>query len=128
LIVTVTDWRDGIGWPSPWVFQGDAISSGEIRMQSMALNWVFDGDGAWDASASFGDDGVAFKWRIVVCDDGKFDVSESDSELTNRKECFSCLEDAKKWCEKEDADYWSKPKQSEGIDWSKFTYDEFDPT
>lgn len=64
------------------------------------LSWEFDGEGAWEADSVIVDDGVPFRYRIVVCDDGTFDVSESDSELlggTGKRECFVSLDEAKSW-------------------------------
>lgn len=46
--------------------------------------------------------GDAFEWRIAVCDDGTFCVSESDAELTDRAETFDTLRDAKTWCEEQE--------------------------
>ena len=69
------------------------------------MNWDFDGEGGWDALSSVGDDGVMFSWRIIVCDDGTFSVNESDSELTDRKETFSTLQDAKAWCAVRDEEF-----------------------
>ena len=66
------------------------------------MNWSFDGDGGWDAFSSVGDDGMMFNWRIVVCEDGTFSVNESDGELTDRKETFDTLRDAKTWCAERD--------------------------
>lgn len=66
------------------------------------MNWDFDGEGSWEAFSSVGDDGAMFQWRIAVCDDGTFCVNESDGELTDRKETFDTLRDAKNWCAEED--------------------------
>lgn len=63
------------------------------------MKWDFNGDGSWEAFSAQQDDGSQFQWRISVCDDGTFDVSESDPELTNRKEGFSTLAAAKQFCE-----------------------------
>lgn len=52
------------------------------------LRFVFDGAGGWDSGA----------WRIVVCDDGTFDVSESDQSVTNRKSTFETLSQAIEFC------------------------------
>jgi len=48
------------------------------------LNWRFDGQGAWEAESLLKDDYGPSQWRIVVCDDGTFDVSESDTDLTGK--------------------------------------------
>lgn len=68
----------------------------------MTLRWTFDGDGEWEASSSMRDGGNPFVWRIGVCDDGTFAVSESDSELTNCKETFCSLDAAKAFCQYEE--------------------------
>lgn len=65
----------------------------------MALRWTFDGDGEWESSSLQNDGGNPFVWRIGVCDDGTFAVSESDSELTDSKATFANLEAAKDFCQ-----------------------------
>ena len=40
-----------------------------------------------------------FFWRVSVCDDGTFDVSGSDDELTRRTQTFKYLHSAKAFCE-----------------------------
>lgn len=65
----------------------------------MTLRWTFDGSGEWEASSVFHDGGNPFMWRIGVCDDGTFAVSESDSELTGHKETFCSLDAAKAFCQ-----------------------------
>jgi len=62
------------------------------------LSWKFDGTGAWEAFS----DAATAMWRIVVCDDGTFDVSESDPGLTDHKGSFCGLESAKAFCHYED--------------------------
>lgn len=69
------------------------------------MKWEFDGDGAWDAYSAQHDDGNPFVWRIVVCEDGTFDVSQSASELTDRKECFPTLAGAKAFCERRESSF-----------------------
>lgn len=69
------------------------------------MKWEFDGDGMWTAFSAVTDDGSSFEWRIAVCDDGTFCVNESDAELTDRKETFDTLRDAKTWCEEKETDW-----------------------
>lgn len=66
------------------------------------MQWEFDGEGQWEAFSLVGHDEMPFQWRIGVCDDGSFDVSESDPELTSRKETFPTLAEAKAFCEATD--------------------------
>lgn len=66
------------------------------------MKWDFDGEGQWTACSAVTDDDYMFVWRISVCDDGTFSVSESDDELTDRKETFDSLLDAKSWCNEQD--------------------------
>jgi len=63
------------------------------------LHWFFDHMGEWEAFSAICGDGVPFRWAIGVCDDGTFTVSESDTELTDRRECFNTLNEAKAWCQ-----------------------------
>lgn len=64
------------------------------------LFWTYEGEGAWDAPSRWHDQGSPLMWRIGVCDDGTFDVSESDQELigTDKIACFATLAEAKAWC------------------------------
>ena len=62
------------------------------------MNWVFDYEGEWTASSA--EEGL--QYRIQVCDDGSFDISKSDHGLTNRKETFQRLRNAKLFCETEE--------------------------
>ena len=64
------------------------------------LRWTFDGSGEWFAESAIG---VSLFWRIGVCDDGTFAVSESSSELTRRRETFDSLADAKAFCNHEES-------------------------
>jgi hypothetical protein len=67
------------------------------------MHWEFQGDGTWQAQSSHCDEFDNFTWEIVVCDDGTFDVSESDSELINGKvTTFDTLELAKAYCQSEE--------------------------
>jgi hypothetical protein len=63
------------------------------------MEWDFDHAGEWDAESSLHDDGSHFVWRIVVCDDGSFDLSHSDAELMTRTKTFDRLHSAKVYCE-----------------------------
>jgi hypothetical protein len=63
------------------------------------LKWEYEGNGTWAAESAVADDFGNFEWIIGVCNDGTFDVSESDAALTKRKECFPTLADAKAFCE-----------------------------
>ena len=65
-----------------------------------SLRWDFDGRGGWDATSAFQPDGIPRDWRIVVCDDGTFDVNESDESLLPARKinCFPNLREAKEWC------------------------------
>lgn len=68
--------------------------------------WRFDGNhGEWEAFASkFDTFGEPLIWRIVVCDDGTFDVSESDSGLLETEvSTFPNLQAAKDFCQASDA-------------------------
>lgn len=66
------------------------------------LYWTFDGEGQWEATSRYHDDGIHFIYRIGVCDDGSFDVSESDPEMLGRNKkpnCFPTLLEAQHYCE-----------------------------
>lgn len=73
----------------------------KIPLQT-GLRFSFDGEGQWEAASRFHDSGIPFNYMIQVCDDGTFDVSQTDSELlggTEKRECFRSLDAAKDWCE-----------------------------
>ena len=64
------------------------------------MRWEFDSAGEWEAkSHRLDEDDQNYIWRIQVCDDGTFSVSASDWELTERKETFATLKEAKDFCE-----------------------------
>ena len=65
------------------------------------LSWTYLGDGEWEAVSTFCDEGSDFIYRIGVCDDGTFDVSESDSELIGTEKILTkeTFADAKAFCE-----------------------------
>lgn len=65
------------------------------------MEWCFD-DGEWEAESELHDEGSRFVWRIQVCDDGSFDVSRSDIELTKRSRTFATLAEAKDFCERKE--------------------------
>lgn len=69
------------------------------------LNWFAEPDaGRWSARSSLRVVGVTFDFVIVVCDDGSFDVSESDAELIGARpvSTFETLEEAKAFCQQLD--------------------------
>ena len=70
------------------------------KMGGGLLSWSFDGRGQWEATSAIQDDGWLPVYRIGVCDDGTFDVSESDDGLLAGRKipCFQNLRAAKGWC------------------------------
>lgn len=70
------------------------------------LTWEFCDGGTWTAFSETGEAANPFLWRIVVCEDGTFDVNESDSELqpafevgSRKVPTFKSLNEAKNFCE-----------------------------
>ena len=64
------------------------------------MRWRFDGSGEWEAFSSVGDQSNPPVWRIQVCDDGTFDVHQSDEGLIAGKfGAFWTLKGAKTVCE-----------------------------
>ena len=64
------------------------------------MRWRFDGSGEWEAFSEVGDQSAPLVWRIQVCDDGTFDVNQSDAGLIAGKYgTFGTLEGAKSACE-----------------------------
>lgn len=69
-------------------------------MSEFTMKWFFHYDeGRWSASSCYHDEGLPFQWRIGVCEDGTFCVSDSDPELTTCKETLASLIEAKVFCE-----------------------------
>lgn len=71
-------------------------------MNQNTLKFSMDDPGEWTAMSAIGHDGVNFIWRIVVMEDGTFDVNQTDSELKASRhpvKCLATLIDAKKYCE-----------------------------
>ncbi len=67
------------------------------------LHFKFNFDGTWEAESAVKDsNGVPLVWRIEVCDDGTFDVSESDDELTARDTTFGMFDEAEEFCRGEE--------------------------
>ena len=68
----------------------------------MSLTWEFYSSSTeWMAASGFKKSECPRDWCIVVCDDGSFDVSESDESLlpSRKVACFPNLKAAKQWCE-----------------------------
>lgn len=66
------------------------------------LQWDFNGEGEWTAWSQRIDGYDSYAYVIGVCDDGTFDVSESDSELLGiekKPKRFPSLKEAKHYCE-----------------------------
>lgn len=70
------------------------------------LTWEFVDGGTWTSFSAVGEASNPFLWRIVVCEDGTFDVNESDSELqpafdvgTRKVPRLKSLKEAKNFCE-----------------------------
>ena len=64
------------------------------------MRWRFDGGGEWEAFSAVGDQSAPAVWRIQVCDDGTFDVNQSDDGLIAGKYgTFGTLLAAKTACE-----------------------------
>lgn len=77
-------------------------------MPPRRMQFAYDYAGQWEAESSLTDGaGSHYVYRIGVCDDGTFDVSESDDELIARTTpgaekiaTFDSLDDARDWCDK----------------------------
>ena len=82
------------------------IMAKETGVVPKPLEWEYDHEGTWSAASTMGHDGVCFIWRIGACEDGTFDVNETDSELCatrNKVKTFLGLAAAKSHCqERED--------------------------
>lgn len=76
-------------------------------MKPHPLFWTWEGEGQWSATSAMHDAGCHFEWDITVCDDGSFDLSESDSELLQPDEprSFKTFAEAKAHCEKWEESY-----------------------
>ena len=70
------------------------------------MDWYYYGNGNWLASSEQNDDGDRFAWMIAVNRDGLFCVDDSDSELTERKEPFASLTEAKAFCQAIENAWW----------------------
>ncbi len=90
-------------------------------MNPNQLTFTMDDPGEWAAMSAIGHDGVNFIWRIVVMEDGTFDVNETDSELKasrNPVKTFPRLDLAKKHCQDSeneicaDVAYWNSLEES----------------
>jgi hypothetical protein len=70
----------------------------EKRQQTTEpLRWRY--FGKWEAfSPRFTANNIPLRWVISVCQDGKFDLNESDSELCNGIAAFDTLAAAKAFC------------------------------
>jgi hypothetical protein len=85
-------------------------------MKPNTLAFSMDDVGEWTAMSAIGHDGVNFIWRIVVMEDGTFDVNQTDSELKASRrpvKAFARLDLAKKYCQDAeneicaDSAYWN---------------------
>ena len=68
---------------------------------SEPLQWKY--DGKWIAFSLRLSHGNSLRWIICVCQDGKFDLNESDVELCNGVAAYSTLAAAKTFCETSEA-------------------------
>lgn len=74
------------------------------------LEWEYDDECCWEAVSHYNvtlvkDDGyVPATYRILICDDGEFIITESDKELLRlaRHPVFETLKAAKAFCEKQE--------------------------
>ena len=65
------------------------------------LQWDYY-EGTWDASSEIEEDEAPCNWRIVVQEDGTFDVNQTDTYLRNSKvkiNTFSAFAEAAKHCQ-----------------------------
>lgn len=70
------------------------------------LSWEFSDGSTWTAFSATGTAVNPFLWRIGVCEDGTFDINETDNELqpafglgSRKVPTFPTLEAAKQFCE-----------------------------
>jgi hypothetical protein len=108
----IVEWRNFTCTYSPPISKESALelwrrAYGKLKMQkplsrSRELVFGFDGDGCWMASSDVHDDGLSFEWRIDIDQNGLFGFELSSSELTNRKDRFSTLAEAKAFCQEQE--------------------------
>jgi hypothetical protein len=65
------------------------------------MQWEFDGFGQWEAYSSVDEFGTEPMYKIQVCEDGTFDISQSSVELLQYRKVntFKNLGIAKSWCD-----------------------------
>ena len=84
------------------------------RKNGGVMQWRFDGSGEWEAFSAVGDPACPPVWRIQVCDDGTFDVMQSDEGLIHgRFKTWKSLQTAKECCEA--GEMARVAKQGEGV-------------
>lgn len=68
------------------------------------MRWTFDSECQphWEAESGVKVEGEPRFWRIAVCDDGSFDLSESDMDGLGNVPTFATLAEAKKYAEESD--------------------------
>ena len=70
------------------------------QVWSVFMDWTFVDDVCeWHADSLMHDQMCHFIWRIKVCENGKFNVNGSDSELCEGVAEFDSLRAAKAFCE-----------------------------
>lgn len=67
----------------------------------MYFTFDYHGGGTWEAESALCVDIIHAVYRIIVCDDGSFDVNQSDGELLplHKLPTFPTLAMAQAWCE-----------------------------
>jgi hypothetical protein len=78
----------------------------EFKYRKRPLRWTEVFSDAWQANSRYHDGGCAFLWRIDKNDDGVYEIGGSEAELISalaEEPNFDTLEDAKAWCETEEA-------------------------
>lgn len=136
---------DATGRPlpdNPEKYIGNPWNRKERRMGYIspknALCFEFDGEGSWESESRFHEGGVPFSWRILVCEDGTFDVSQSTRELLgmHKPNTFNTFVEAVAFCDDREGDDGLDPEDhiimgildsAKEADASKETYGYSDP-
>lgn len=68
------------------------------------MQWTFDADCQphWEAESAVKVDGESRFWRVAVCDDGSFDLGDSDMDGLGDVGTFATLDEAKEYAENAD--------------------------
>ena len=105
-------YRDSVAEAQAWCERREGeLAAGPREV----LSWDYDGDGQWSAMSAAHDDGLNFRWRVYVKQEGTFNVDWSEAELLAGvlPDPFATLAAAQSWCADRERELSAAPREAE---------------